>query len=116
MPVWRPFTKLNLHGYARLDPHAVFHFLPCQRPLRALLFWQVDERAGIPKTLKYFLPSMLDKTISNFRGIVQFAVLVVANNNRIERIVGVRALDLESRQPGSLYLNCRYFAAIVWID
>ena len=47
MPVWRPFSKLDLRNQFGSEPHAVFHFLPCQRPLRPLFFWQVDERAGI---------------------------------------------------------------------
>jgi hypothetical protein len=38
MTVRRPVTKLDLRDQLGLDPCAVFHFLPCQRPLDALAF------------------------------------------------------------------------------
>ena len=67
MTVGRPFTELDLHDQLRLDPEAVFHFLPRQCPHRAFLLRKIDERAGVYlqplETLKHFLAGVRDKAI-----------------------------------------------------
>src|ERR1700739_1275754 len=91
MTVRRPFTELNLRYQLRLDPHAVFHLLPCQCPHGALLLRKVNERTGINlqpfEALKHFLAGVRDKAIADLRIIVKFTVLVVTEDDGVKRVV-----------------------------
>jgi len=45
--VRRPLGEFHLRDAIWSYPNAVFHFFPCQSPLRAFFLWQINKRAGL---------------------------------------------------------------------
>jgi hypothetical protein len=97
--VRRPFGKLDLRNKSKFKPTTIFHLFTGERKLRAFLLWQVSEwtTGGHQpfQLLPNFTAQSWHEAVSHLASVDQLITVVIADDQRIERIAGRVTADDE---------------------